>query len=74
MRLNLSKLLKERGWTRYRLAKESGISLPTIYRLARVDGKFARLESGTIDALCEALGVSPGELIVHTSNKRRGAA
>jgi len=64
VRLRLLQLLKRRKMTRYRLAKTSGLSLPHIYRLARADGHFTRLEAQTIDRLCAALHCKPGDLIV----------
>ena len=64
VRLRLFQLLKRRKMTRYRLAKVSGLSLPHLYRLARPDGQFTRLEATTIDKLCAALRCKPGDLIV----------
>lgn len=64
MRLRLLQLLKRRKMTRYRLAKASGLSLPTVYRLARPDGRFTQLAADTIDKLCTALRCKPGDLIV----------
>lgn len=63
MRLRLLQLLKRRKMTRYRLAKTAGLSLPTIYRLSRTDGRFSRLDATTIDKLCTALRCKPGDLI-----------
>ena len=63
VRLNLVAMLRRRGMTRYALAKATGLSLTTVYRLARPDGTFRRLEAATIDALCAALDCGPGELL-----------
>jgi len=49
-------LLKARGWTRYRLAKELGIEPSTIY-------KILKRKEPTLDALCRVLDCQPGELL-----------
>jgi len=71
VRLRVRELAELRGITRYALAKATGLSLPTIYQLAREDGAFKRLEASTIDLLCEALGCLPGELFVRTAGSQR---
>lgn len=51
----LNQLLKERGWTRYRLAKESGLSEATITNI------FTRNNTptvGTIEVICKGMGIS----------------
>ncbi len=62
VRLTLYKLLKRRGLTPYALAKEAGLAFGTVYRMARKDGKFSRLEAKTLDKLCAALDCTPGDL------------
>ena len=69
VRLEVARLLKARKMTAYRLAKLTGLSLATAYRLADPSGKFDRLEANTIDALCRALECTPGELLTY----RKGA-
>ena len=60
----LADVLAERGWTPYRLAQKTGLTVPTAYRLAdrarRFD--FGRFSADTLDRLCRALDVQPGEL------------
>ncbi len=63
IRFRLAKLLKERGWTAYRLAQETGLTIPTAYRLADPDQEFGRFTGDTLDRLCAALGVQPGALL-----------
>lgn len=65
MKLTVRKLLKDRGITRYRLAKETGLSLSTVYKLAATDGRFERLEAKTIDALCAFFDCQPGAFITY---------
>lgn len=61
-RLRIRALLSEQGVTGYALHQRSGgrISLSTASRLARGEGAALRLE--LIDALCDVLGVEPGDL------------
>ncbi|MDU5143553.1 helix-turn-helix domain-containing protein [Paenibacillus dendritiformis] len=57
---NVDRLLKAKGWTRYRLSKESGITMSVIYSLGEK-------ESGpTADKLLKianALGCTVDELV-----------
>lgn len=71
LRLRVMDLLESRGWTRYRLAKEAGLSLNQAYRVARSDGWFSRLDRVTLERLCAALAVEPGELFERTPQKKR---
>lgn len=63
IRLRLAELLKARNWTPYRLAQETGLTVPTVYRLANPDAQFGRITVDTLDRLCAALRVQPGELL-----------
>lgn len=65
IRLTLAKLLEARKLTPYKLARLSGLSLSTVYRLANPDGRFQRLDSHTLNALCVALKVKPGDLLTY---------
>ena len=62
IRLRLRELLVARKVSGYRLAKDAGLDLTTIYRLTRKGGRFVRIEAETIDAICTVLGVEPGDL------------
>ncbi len=70
LRLRVAELLKQRGWTRYRLAKEAGLTLNQAYRVARPDGRFTRLERETLEKVCRALGVEPGEIFARREKPR----
>jgi DNA-binding Xre family transcriptional regulator len=74
MRLRLPELLPE-GMTAYRLSVESGgrISLSTAYRLVRLKGRVANFDADMLAALCDVLGVEPGELLecVPAGGKRK---
>jgi putative transcriptional regulator len=63
IRLRLAAVLKQRDWTPYRLAQETGLTVPTVYRLANPDAQFGRITVDTLDRLCAALRVQPGELL-----------
>jgi DNA-binding Xre family transcriptional regulator len=56
MRYRLPELMAERGWTAYRVAKETGdrISISTVSRIAARKGKVGALRSNVIDALMDA--------------------
>ena len=71
VRLRVHELLEERGWTAYRLAQEAGFTISRAYRLAREDGQFASLPAETLDSLCEAFNVEPGELLERVKGSRR---
>jgi DNA-binding Xre family transcriptional regulator len=62
LRLRLRQLLKARRMTPYGLAKFTGLSLNTIYRLTRPSGRFGLIRADTVERLCGALRVSPTEL------------
>lgn len=57
-------------WTRYRLVQESGLAPPVVYRVARKGAAVQRIDGRTLDALCAALGASPGDLLEHVAGKR----
>jgi len=62
LRLRLHQLLDARGVSPYGLAKFTGLSLNTIYRLTRPNGRFRLIRADTIERLCGALRVTPTEL------------
>jgi DNA-binding Xre family transcriptional regulator len=68
LRLRLVKLLKERGMTPYALAKASGISLPHVYALVKAH-EVGRISGPTIEALCRALRVQPGDLFEYREDE-----
>ena len=65
LRLRLRQLLAAQGLTAYGLAKFTGLSLNTIYRLGRPSGRFALIRADTIERLCAALRVTPSELFAY---------
>jgi hypothetical protein len=75
MRLRLPELLKEKGLTPYYLAKQSKgrISLSAAYRYARMNGHVKCFDAVVLEALCDVLGVGPGELFEREATPVRGA-
>jgi putative transcriptional regulator len=63
IRFRLDEILKRRGWTPYRLSQETGLTVPTAYRLADPAQRFGRYTTDTLERLCGALDVQPGDLL-----------
>jgi putative transcriptional regulator len=63
IRFRLSEVLKQKGWTPYRLSQETGLTVPTAYRLADPRQEFGRFTTDTLDRLCSALEIQPGDLL-----------
>lgn len=63
IRFRLHEILKQKDWTPYRLAQETGLTVPTAYRLADPEQRFGRYRADTLDRLCRALDVQPGDLL-----------
>lgn len=57
---NVQKLIKEKGWTIYRLSKESDVSLTALYSLGN---KKKGPNADTLVKLSETLGVTIDELV-----------
>ncbi|SFE10874.1 DNA-binding transcriptional regulator, XRE-family HTH domain [Paenibacillus algorifonticola] len=57
---NVDRLLKEKGWTRYRLSKESGVSMTVIYSL---DKKESGPTADTLVKMADALGSTVDALV-----------
>ena len=62
LRLRVRQLLQARELSPYALAKFTGLSLNSIYRLTRPGGRFRLIRADTIERLCGALRVTPSEL------------
>lgn len=70
VRFRLAEILEGRGWTAYRLAQETELTVPAAYRLADPDRPVQRLDMTTLDTLCRVLKVQPGELLEWVPDKR----
>jgi len=67
----VAEALARRGWTRYRLMKESQLAPTVVYRVARRDEPVRRIDGRTLEALCAVLGATPGDLLAYVPGKRR---
>lgn len=63
IRFRLAEVLERKEWTPYRLAQVTGLTVPTAYRLADPTLRFGRYTTDTLDRLCAALEVQPGDLL-----------
>lgn len=59
--IRIDELLRERGRSFYWLAKESGISHTTLWRLKK--GKSQGINFSTLEKLCAVLECTPGEVL-----------
>jgi putative transcriptional regulator len=74
IRFRLAEILKRKGWTPYRLSQVTGLTTPTAYRLADPKLRFGRFTADTLDRLCRALDVQPGDLLAWVPDKIRRRA
>lgn len=66
--IKIDQLLGNHGRSFYWLAKETGISHTTLWRLKK--GKALGINFETLEKMCEALKCQPGDLLSHTNNKK----
>ncbi len=57
----LKHVLERKGWSRYRLQKESGVTFPTLHSLYH--GKSKAYSAEVLEKLCRALRCQPGDLL-----------
>ena len=65
IRFRLDKLLKRRGWTAYRLAKESSIHPSVLSKY--VNNQVREISLDTLDAMCRTLGCKAGDLVEYVA-------
>jgi putative transcriptional regulator len=63
----LDKLLAKEKRTFYWLAKETGVSHTTLWRLKK--GKAVGINFETLEKICQALGCQPGDILFLTNDK-----
>ena len=68
--IRVDKLLEAQERSFYWLAKETGISHTTLWRLKK--GKALGINFDTLDKICDALGCQPGDVLTLASEKKRG--
>lgn len=62
MRINIKDKLKEKGITRYELAKRIGVTYPTITSI--YNGESTSIKFEILEALCKELNCSPVDILV----------
>jgi len=65
--VQLDKVLKTYGRTFYWLAKTTGISHTTLWRLKK--GKALGINFETLEKICQALNCQPGDVLTRASQK-----
>ncbi len=71
--IRIDELLENCGRSFYWLAKETGISHTTLWRLKK--GKALGINFETLEKICETLKCQPGDVLFHSNKKtikRRG--
>ena len=71
IRWRIAALLRQRGWTAYRLAREADLSFRAAYWLAR-DAAVRRIDADTLEALCDLFDAAPGDLIERVNARNVG--
>ena len=68
--IRIDELLSDHGRSFYWLAKQTGISHTTLWRLKK--GKALGINFDTLEKLCTALGCEPGRILVMSDDKKAG--
>jgi len=66
--IRVDELLEQHGRTFYWLAKETGISHTTLWRLKK--GKALGINFGTLEGICQALKCQPGDVLRLADEKK----
>jgi len=69
--IRIDHILKEQGRTFYWLAKQTGISHTTLWRLKK--GKALGINFITLEKLCETLACQPGDVVTFINTKKQRA-
>lgn len=68
--IRVDELLEIRGRSFYWLAKQTGISHTTLWRLKKARALGINFE--TLDRLCRVLECQPGNMLFHVNRKKTG--
>jgi putative transcriptional regulator len=68
--IRIDELLGERGRTFYWLAKETGISHTTLWRLKK--GRAVGINFPTLEQICRTLSCQPGDVLKLAAEKKAG--
>jgi putative transcriptional regulator len=66
--IRIDELLENRGRSFYWLAKQTGISHTTLWRLKK--GKSLGINFETLEKMCDTLKCQPGDVLSHTNRKK----
>src|ERR1700741_439037 len=66
--IHIDELLKNHDRSFYWLAKDTGISHTTLWRVEKGKGRGINCE--TLEKLCETLKCQPGDVLSHTTRKK----
>lgn len=66
--IRIDQLLREHGRTFYWLAKETGISHTTLWRLKK--GKALGINFATLENLCKTLNCQPGDVFTFINQRK----
>ena len=67
--VRIAEMLEKRGKSRYWLAKQAGLSQPTISKLFKQETKG--IDFATLERICEVLACETGDVIVYVPNKTK---
>jgi DNA-binding Xre family transcriptional regulator len=62
IRWTIPELLEKKGWTAYRLAQETGLTVQAAYRLAKGE-PVQRIDADTLERLCRVFEVQIGDIL-----------
>ncbi len=65
----IDELLRERGKSLYWLAKETGVTYPTLWRLR--DSKTESIAFRVLESICLALECTPGDVLIIVNDSKR---
>ena len=68
--IRIDELLEVRGRTFYWLAKETGLSHTTLWRLKK--GRAVGINFPTLEQICRTLSCQPGDVLKLTDDKKAG--
>ncbi len=68
--VRVDELLEKHGRSFYWLAKETGVSHTTLWRLKK--GKALGINFGTLERICRGLKCQPGDVLRLASGKKKG--
>ena len=70
IKIRVDQLLAKHGRTFYWLAKETGISHTTLWRLKK--GKALGINFETLEKMCQALNCQPGDVLALANGNKNG--